>query len=125
VIKCFYHALGKPVRLGGRLVERGSRVCRVYSDTSPDELIAWGIEHGIAARHVRLADLPHFLCYGHFLDRYCQTQPGRQRVVHRPEYQADVAAWRTRNGRWSVGTWRRWLYVHGPRLAGNLCGVCE
>ena len=85
-IKFHYHKAPRDVpRLG---IERGERLCHVYSDTSVEELVAWGEARGWRRSYLDLRNvLPHFDAFGDRL-RYCGEG------VSRREFVADVRRWR-------------------------------
>lgn len=86
MIKFHYHNAARHVpRLG---IERGDRLCHVYSDDSLDELQAWGRRHGLRPVWIdRRSSLPHFDAFGETL-RFCG--PG----VTREELVRDIREWR-------------------------------
>lgn len=91
-IKFHYHTAARDVpRLG---IERGDTLCHVYSDTSIDELVAWGEARGWRRAYLDLRnDLPHFDAFD---DRLEHCGPG----VSRREFVEDVRTWRCeRSGR--------------------------
>jgi hypothetical protein len=90
-IKFHYHKAPKDVpRLG---ICRGDRLCHVYSDTSVEELVAWGRARAWLPAHLDLRnDLPHFDAFRTRL-RFCGAG------VERREFVADVRAWRARRRR--------------------------
>jgi hypothetical protein len=74
-------------RLG---IRRGDRLCHVYSDTSLEELVAWGRARGWPPSQLDLRnDLPHFDAFRARL-RVCGVGVSRQEFVR------DVRAWRAR-----------------------------
>lgn len=85
-VKFHYHTAPRDVpRLG---IERGDRLCHVYSDTSVEELIAWGAARGWKARYLdRRNVLPHFDAFG---ERLAECGEG----VSRREFVRDVRRWR-------------------------------
>ncbi|MEE9133171.1 MAG: hypothetical protein V3U13_06395 [Gemmatimonadota bacterium] len=87
-IKFHYHKSGRDVpRLG---IRRGDRLCHVYSDTSLEELVAWGRARGWHSAYLDLRnDLPHFDA---FRARLGACGDG----VSRKEFIRDVRAWRAR-----------------------------
>lgn len=91
MIKFHYHRARQAVpRLG---IKEGDRLCHVYSDTSVEELVAWGDARGLRPEWIdRGASLPHFDAYGKYLDL---CGPG----VEREELVEDIRTWRARRGR--------------------------
>ena len=87
-IKFHYHRAARDVpRLG---IRRGDRLCHVYSDTSVEELVAWGRARGWSPAYLDLRnDLPHFDAFRTRL-RFCGAGASRR------EFVADVRAWRAR-----------------------------
>jgi hypothetical protein len=90
-IKFHYHKAPKDVpRLG---IRRGDRLCHVYSDSSVEELIAWGRARAWLPAYLDLRnDLPHFDAFRTRL-RFCGAG------VSRAEFVRDVRAWRARRRR--------------------------
>ncbi len=90
-IKFHYHKAAKAVpRLG---IQRGDRLCHVYSDESLEELIRWGEERGWKREYLDMRnDLPHFDA---FRTRLRQCGEG----VKRKEFVGDVRRWRGRKKR--------------------------
>lgn len=90
-IKFHYHVAPAAVpRLG---IQPGDRLCHVYSDTSLEELVAWGEARGLRREWLDLRNaLPHFDAFGERL-RFCG--PG----VSREEFLRDVRSWRERRAR--------------------------
>lgn len=88
MIKFHYHTARKRVpRLN---IEKGDRLCHTYSDTSLEELVAWGREHDLPPEWIdRNHDLPHFDLHGEQL-RYAGPGVGRRELVE------DIRAWRER-----------------------------
>lgn len=85
MIKYHYHASPRDVpRLG---IARGDPLCHVYSDTSLEELVGWGLAHGLRPEWVHDGTLPHYDAFGARLE-WCG--PG----VTRAELKADIRAWR-------------------------------
>lgn len=71
-------------------VERGDRMCHVYSDRSLDELLDWGRRHGLRPEWIdRRNAMPHFDAYGEYLER-CGP------AVSRAELVRDLQRWRRR-----------------------------
>ena len=88
MIKFHYHrALADVPRIG---VVKGDRLCHVYSDTSLDELLAWGDGHGLRPESVHGRTLPHFDAFGEYLE-LCGEGVGRRELVH------DIRSWRARS----------------------------
>jgi hypothetical protein len=87
-VKFHYHKASRDVaRLG---IRRGDRLCHVYSDTSVDELIAWGRARGWLPQYLDLRnDLPHFDAF-HARLRVCGEG------ISRREFVRDVRNWRAR-----------------------------
>ncbi len=91
VIKYHFHVAPKDVPPLGTL--KGDRLCHVYSDTSLEELWAWGRQHGLKRAWVdRRHVLPH---YDVRADRVAAHEPG----VGRAELVRDIRAWRARERR--------------------------
>lgn len=87
MIKFHYHLARKDVpRLG---IEKGDRLCHVYSDESLDELYAWGRRHGLEPEWVHRSTVPHFDAHGEYLE-VCG------RGVDRQELREDIRRWRER-----------------------------
>jgi len=87
VIKFHYHEATRDVpRLG---IERGDRLCHVYSDDSREELEAWGEDHGLRPEWVHDRTLPHYDAFG---DRLRWCGPG----VMLGELKRDIRVWRIR-----------------------------
>lgn len=91
MIKFHYHRARTDVpRLD---VEKGDRLCHVYSDESVGELVAWGRRHGLRPEWIdRSHALPHFDLaverHGEILGE----------GVERSELVADIRRWRRRGG---------------------------
>lgn len=88
MIKFHYHTARTSVpRLN---IEKGDRLCHTYSDTSLEELVAWGAAHGLPEEWIdRDHVLPHYDLHG---DQLRHAGPG----VDRRELVADIRAWRAR-----------------------------
>lgn len=89
MIKYHYHTARTSVpRLE---IEEGDALCHVYSDTSLEELVEWGREHGLRREWIdRSHDLPH---YDVKVDRFGDALgPG----VERRELMSDIRGWRER-----------------------------
>lgn len=86
MIKFHYHNAPRAIpRLG---IERGDRLCHVYSDTSLEELLDWGRDRGLRPEWADLRNtLPHFDAFGDFL-LFCGPGVTRQELV------ADIRRWR-------------------------------
>jgi hypothetical protein len=90
VIKFHYHNAPKDVP-HARIV-KGEPMCHAYSDSSLEELVAWGREHGLRPDWVdRSHTLPHFDLHGWSLEL---AGPG----VERRELVRDIRDWRSREG---------------------------
>lgn len=87
-MKFHYHTAPRDIpRLG---IQRGDRLCHVYSDVSLEELHDWGRRHGLRPEWVeRSGSLPHFDAFGEHLER---CGPG----VSRRELVEDIRRWRRR-----------------------------
>jgi hypothetical protein len=87
-VKFHYHKAPKDVpRLG---IRRGDPLCHVYSDTSVEELVAWGRAQGWHPAYLDLRnDLPHFDAFRTRL-RFCGAGVSRQEFIR------DVRSWRAR-----------------------------
>lgn len=87
-VRFHYHRARQDVpRLG---IERGDRLCHVYSDASLEELLSWGRSVGLDGARLDLRnDLPHFDAFGDWL-QYCGDGVSRQQFVR------DVRRWRER-----------------------------
>ncbi|UCC49324.1 MAG: hypothetical protein JSV41_03860 [Gemmatimonadota bacterium] len=87
-IRFHYHAAARDIpRLG---IRRGDRLCHVYSDTSVEELVAWGQARGWNRAYLDLRnDLPHFDAFRTRL-RFCGQGVSRQAFIR------DVRTWRAR-----------------------------
>ncbi len=89
MIRFHYHASPRDIpRLG---IAKGDRLCHVYSDTSVEELEAWGARHGLRPEWIHDGTLPHYDAFGERL-RWCG--PG----VDRARLKEDLRAWRKRRG---------------------------
>ena len=86
MIKFHYHAAPRAIpRLG---IERGDRLCHVYSDTSLEELFGWGRGRGLRPEWAdRRSTLPHFDAFGDFL-LFCGQGVPRKELVR------DIRRWR-------------------------------
>ncbi|UCF18941.1 MAG: hypothetical protein JSU87_13560 [Gemmatimonadota bacterium] len=87
-IKFHYHKAARDVaRLG---ISRGDLLCHVYSDSSLEELVAWGRACGWHPAYLDLRnDLPHFDAFRTRL-RFCGQG------VSRREFIQDVRIWRAK-----------------------------
>lgn len=89
MIKFHYHTARRDIpRLG---IRRGARLCHVYSDTSVEELEAWGRRHGLRSEWIDDGAIPHFDAFGEHIDR---CGPG----VGFRELAADIRRWRVSQG---------------------------
>lgn len=88
VIKFHYHTAVRDVpRMG---VRKGDPLCHVYSDTSLEELVAWGRSHGLRPEWIdRKHVLPHYDAHDRWLEA-CRMGVSRSELV------ADIRAWRDR-----------------------------
>ena len=86
MIKFHYHLAPRAIpRLG---IERGDRLCHVYSDTSLEELYDWGRGRGLRPEWAdRRNTLPHFDAFGDFL-LFCGVGVTRRELVQ------DIRRWR-------------------------------
>ena len=86
VIKFHYHTAVRDVpRMG---VHKGDPLCHVYSDTSLEELVAWGRAQGLRADRIdRRNVLPHYDAHDEWLEACGEG-------VTRSELVADIRAWR-------------------------------
>lgn len=86
VIRFHYHTAPRDIpRLG---VRRGDTLVHAYSDTSLEELIAWGRQHGLKPEWIdRRNALPHYDLFGEGLGL---AGPG----VSRAQLVSDLRSWR-------------------------------
>jgi hypothetical protein len=88
LIKFHYHAAPKDVPHAD--IEKGDPLCHAYSDTSLEELVAWGRAHGLQSGWIdRKHTLPHFDLHGESL-AYAGEGVGRRELVR------DIRRWRKR-----------------------------
>jgi len=88
-MKFHYHHAPKAVPRAG--IVKGERMCHAYSDTSIEELVAWGREHGLPPEWIdRKHTLPHFDLHGKTL-AYGGPGVGRRELVR------DIRRWRRRD----------------------------
>ncbi|MCG8469942.1 MAG: DUF4031 domain-containing protein [Gemmatimonadetes bacterium] len=86
-VRFHYHRSQKDVpRLD---IAKGDRLCHVYSDSSRDELEAWGLENGLDPRWIHEGTLPHFDAFG---DRLRLCGPG----VTRAQLKEHIRFWRSK-----------------------------
>jgi len=72
-------------------VQKGDPLCHVYSDTSLEELVAWGRAQGLRAEWIdRRNVLPHYDAHDEWLEACGEG-------VTRSELVADIRAWRDRS----------------------------
>lgn len=87
MIKFHYHRALRDVP--GIGVTKGDTLCHVYSDTSLEELLQWGRQHGLRPEWVDGRTLPHFDAFGDHLE-LCGEGVSRRELV------ADIRSWRER-----------------------------
>lgn len=88
MIKFHYHSAPRVVPHAN--ISKGDPLCHAYSDTSLEELIAWGRERGLRPEWIdRGHTLPHFDLHGRTLE-YAGEGVGRRELVR------DIRAWRAR-----------------------------
>ncbi len=88
MIKFHYHTAPKDVPHAD--IAKEDPLCHAYSDTSLEELVAWGREHGLRSDWIdRKHTLPHFDLHGWSLEL---GGPG----VGRRELVRDIRKWRRR-----------------------------
>ena len=86
MIKFHYHTAPKDVPHAH--IAKGDPLCHAYSDTSLEELVGWGREHGLRPEWIdRKHTLPHFDLHGWSLEL---GGPG----VGRRELVRDIRRWR-------------------------------
>lgn len=93
MIRFHYHTAARDIpRLD---VTRGDTLVHAYSDTSIDELVAWGRRHGLKPEWIdRRNALPHYDLFG---DGVRLAGPG----VSRAQLVTDLRMWRARRARGS------------------------
>ena len=85
-----YHFHVAPSDVPRLRIHKGDRLCHVYSDTSLDELWAWGRERGLKPAWIdRKHALPHY-------DVRAKLVAGHEPGVGRAELVADIRGWRAR-----------------------------
>lgn len=78
MIRFHYHrAMVDVPHLG---IEKGDRLCHVYSDASLEELVAWGREHGLRPEWIHDGSLPHYDAFGERLE-WCGPGVSRTELV--------------------------------------------
>ena len=85
MIKFHYHTARRDVPHLG--IQRGARLCHVYSDTSLEELEEWGRRRGLRPEWVHSGAIPHFDAFGERLEL---CGPG----VRMRELVSDIRGWR-------------------------------
>ena len=85
MIKFHYHTARRDVPHLG--IQRGVRLCHVYSDNSLEELEEWGRRRGLRPEWVHSGAIPHFDAFGERLEL---CGPG----VRMRELVVDIRGWR-------------------------------
>lgn len=87
MIKFHYHRAPRDIpRIA---VEKGDWMCHVYSDTSLEELVEWGMARALKPDWVHHSSMPHYDAFGERLAE-CGEGVTRKELVH------DIRGWRAR-----------------------------